>query len=155
MRGWLYTDELFVVREMRHFVGPNDVNTLAPRWTADWWYVEAYLRSDPDTLGRWIYEMEEGLWAEFPSEGGHVGPWGRAPGDSKGFGPGIWLQGDGDVGYRDPFWLGPCTPERGPYCECPWGVLGCTCASQEDKSADEILMCTGLPLEVMGCLSGL
>lgn len=161
LRGWFnQPDGLFVVDEMRHFVGPNSAETIAPRMTVDWWYVEAHLQSDPAIAGRWIYGFEEGRWTTDPPLSGHVGPWAEAEYGTTGFEPGVWttyVGGDesgGPIPY-DPFWAGPCTPERGPYCECPWGVLGCGCTSHEGKSAGEIILCSGPPPEVMGCLSGL
>lgn len=146
IRRYLELDagDLFIVETMRYFDGPEDVEVIAPRRDVQRWYVEAHLQSDPAVGGRWIvrYVSDE-----------INGVAGEAPAGSVGFEPGTWTTYVGEGSERegaeiDPF-NPPCTVGHGPYCQCNWGVDGCSCSDDEHPA------CTGIPPTVMGCLDGL
>ena len=145
----LDAEDRFIVETMRFFRGPEDVEIMAPRGEVGRWYVEAHLQADPEVAGRWIVAG---------SAGGDGDEWGgvraEAAAGTVGFEPGMWTSWTGDEGEPrrgepiDTF-NPPCTAEHGPYCQCNWGVDGCSCSN------DERLACTGIPPTVMGCLNGL
>ncbi len=84
--------DLFVVDDMRYFVGPEDLNVIEPRRDVERWYVKGYLQADPTFAGRWLVRRvlgneaiagvnavagyattgyEEGMWTTFSGgEGG-------------------------------------------------------------------------------------
>lgn len=146
--------DLFVVDEIRYFVGPEDTNVIAPRRDVERWYVKATLQADPAFAGRWLVRrIDIGAGA------------GVAPYSSSGYEPGIWStfvgreSGDLPSSYpgvpgewygvpEDPFLPHPCTDDHGPYCICDWEVGGCDCGATDTP------ICAGPPPEVMGCLAG-
>jgi hypothetical protein len=139
IRGFLglSAGDLFVVDEMRYFVGPEDVEVIAPRRDVERWYVKAYQQSDPSINGRWIVRrinIGEGVayWADYATVG---------------YEEGIWTGYEGEGAEYDPFHP-PCTSTHGPYCTCDWGVSGCSCPDTDHP------VCWGPPPEVMGCLDG-
>ena len=132
----LDADDLFIVNEMRYFVGPEDVEVIAPRRDVERWYVDAFLQNDPSIAGRWIVrriDIGEGVACE-------------ADAGTTGFATGTWWAPF--AGGYDPF-TPACTSDNGPFCTCHWGVGGCNCADAGQPA------CTGPPPEVMGCLAGL
>jgi hypothetical protein len=139
IRGFLSLSagDLFVVDDMRYFVGPEDVELIAPRRDVERWYVKAYQQIDPTINGRWIIRrinIGEGVayWAEY---------------SSVGYEEGTWTGYEGESAEYDPFHP-PCTADHGPYCTCDWGVAGCSCSDTDHPA------CWGPPPEVMGCLDG-
>ncbi len=138
IRGYLElgSGDLFIVDEMRYFVGPEDVQVAAPRRDVERWYVEAHQQADPSIAGRWIVRripIGEGL--AYSADAG-----------TTGFAEGVWWSEV--AGGYDPF-TPSCVGANGPYCMCDWGVLGCSCTDTDHP------ICTGPPPEVMGCLAGL
>ena len=139
IRGFLglSAGDLFVVDDMRYFVGPEDVELISPRRDVERWYVKAYQQSDPSINGRWVIRrinIGEGVayWADY---------------SSVGYEEGTWTGYEGENAEYDPFHP-PCTAGHGPYCTCDWGVSGCSCSDTDHPA------CWGPPPEVMGCLDG-
>jgi len=137
LRTFLADDDHVVILELRYFVGPEDSNG-GPRREVERWYIEARSRVDPTIGIRWIgrrCSVGEGvpMTAPLGTTGFEVGTWWEMPG---GF---------------DPFEPAPCLPSKGPFCQCPWDVSGCSCQTGEGDR----LLCAGPPPEVMGCLEDL
>jgi len=133
----LSAGDLFIVDEMRYFIGPEDVEMIAPRRQVERWYVKAYQQNNPSIRGRWIVrriDIGEGVayWADYATTG---------------YGEDTWTAHEGESAEYDPF-TPACTAGNGIYCMCDWGVNGCSC-SDSSKPA-----CSGPPPEVMGCLDG-
>ena len=128
-----------VLLELRYFLGPRDVDNQSAV-DIDRWYIEARSRQNPTNAIRWIGQSN--------LQGHNVCL--TAPPGTSGFEAGTWRASA--CGGKDPFEILPaCLPENGPFCQCSWGVSGCSCADGENGQ----LMCTGPPPEVMGCLAGL
>ncbi len=128
----------FVVEKMRYCTGPEDANILGPRPTVERWYIEGYSETDPTYAGRWIVRRT-GI--------GFGLAW-VAPAGSTGFGSGIWET------CVDPCMVG--RPLAGEWCE-PGCIedpffMPCTGIAPGTWSPGD---CSGLPPEVLGCLSGL
>ena len=127
----------FVVEVMRYCVGPEDANLLAPRPDVERWYIEGYSEIDPAYRSRWIARRTNvgaGLaW---------VAPYG-----STGFGSGLWED-----------CVDPCRTGNvaGNFCEPGCGEdpqrHPCTGIAPGAWVPGD---CSGLPPEVLGCLSGL
>lgn len=128
--------DAFVVDEIRYCVGPEDADIGAPRPQVERWYVEGYSEVDADYRGRWIVRrtgVGSGLaWV--------------APYESTGFGPGIW------EGCPDGCAVG--RPLAGEWCQPGCGddpfFRPCTGVAPGTWSAGD---CSGLPPEVLGCLT--
>lgn len=151
----LTPDDLFIVDEMRYFVGPEDVATIAPRRGVERWYVKGYLESDPTLAGRWLVRRVVGN--ESIAGVGAVAPY-----DTTGYEPGAWFsfvgESDSASAYpglpgawwgvpEEPFAPSACTADNGPFGACSWGVGGCGVGT-------DVPACSGPPPEVMGCLAG-
>jgi hypothetical protein len=128
----------FVVEVMRYCVGPEDANILAPRPTVERWYIKGFSEVDPAFRGRWI-ARRHGIGAGLA--------W-VAPYSSTGFSAGTWED------CVDPCRTGSVLP--GEFCdpgcvEDPQRVPCFSFAPGAWSPGD----CSGLPPEVLGCLSGL
>lgn len=129
--------DLFVVDDMRYFVGPEDVEVMAPRRDVEHWYVKASLQADPAVAGRWmVRRINIGQGVAYTADY-----------TSTGYEPGTWVGYEGEGAEYEPF-NPPCTATHGPYCTCDWGVSGCSCSDTDHP------ICTGPPPEIMGCLNG-
>lgn len=125
--------ELFIVDEMRYFVGPEDPNIIAPRRDVERWYVKAHLQSDPSYAARWlIRRVDVG-----------AGVFGIAPFDSTGYAPGTWLAFEDGGGTSTAY---PGIP--GLHTGTPYDPFETPCTVPGDTH------CTGPGPEVMGCLDG-
>lgn len=133
----LSAGDLFVVDDMRYFVGPEDVEIAAPRRDVERWYVKASQQNDPSIGGRWIVRrINIGEGVAYSADYSSVG-----------YEEGTWVGYEGGGAEYEPFHP-PCTATHGPYCTCDWGVSGCSCSDTNHPA------CWGPPPEVMGCLDG-
>ena len=127
----------FVVEVMRYCVGPEDANIFAPRPDVERWYIEGYSEIDPDYRSRWI-ARRTGIGAGLA----WVAPYG-----STGFDAGLWED-----------CVDPCRTGNvaGNFCDPGCGEdpqrHPCTPFAPGMWSPGD---CSGLPPEVLGCLSGL
>ena len=133
----LSADDLFIVDDLRYFTGPEDTGISAPRRDVERWYVKARQQDDTSIQGRWITRrVNVGQGVAYSADY-----------SSSGYETGTWTGQEGEGSEYDPF-QPPCTASHGPYCQCDWGVSGCSC------SDPGVPLCTGPPPEVMGCLDG-
>ncbi len=91
----LDTTDLFVVDEMRYFVGPEDLNVIEPRRDVERWYVKGYLEADPTFAGRWLVRRVLGNEAI-------AGVNGVAGYDTTGYEEGTWTTFSGGEGGDEP-----------------------------------------------------
>jgi hypothetical protein len=109
--------EIFVVDEMRYFVGPEDVEVMNPRGEVERWYVKGHVQGNRERRARWLVRRA-------PLGSGVVA---IAAYDSAGYGPGTWVRsGSPEPSVADPF-LRPCAsaPAEEKCMGLPREVLGC------------------------------
>ena len=110
-------NELFLVDEIRYFVGPEDADVVDRRREVERWYIKARTDSQPERRQRWLVRRA--------AAGSGIDA--VAPYDSQGYGPGVWMRGDAvDPSFADPFQR-PCNiaPNQGRCMGLPREVLGC------------------------------
>lgn len=110
-------NELFLVDEIRYFVGPEDADVVERARDVERWYVKARTDGQPERQQRWLVRRA--------AAGSGIDA--VAPYDSHGYGPGVWVRSDAvDPSFADPFQR-PCDIARAD-ARCmglPREVLGC------------------------------
>jgi hypothetical protein len=109
--------QLFMISDMRYFVGPEDADVINPSGNVERWYVKGHLLTDPAYRRRWLIRR-----AKLGSGIDAVAPY-----YSRGYGPNTWKRvGTQDARFTDPF-VHPCD-RAAPGAKCmglPREVLGC------------------------------
>jgi hypothetical protein len=112
------TGELFLVDEIRYFVGPEDADVVDREREVERWYIKARTEGQPERRQRWLVRRA----------GAGTGIDAVAPYDSRGYGPGVWVRRDAvDPSVADPFQR-PCDDSAAAGGRCmglPREVLGC------------------------------
>jgi len=110
-------NELFLVDEIRYFVGPEDADVVERGREVERWYIKARTDGQPERRQRWLVRRA----------GAGSGIDAVAPYDSHGYGAGVWERSDAvDPSFADPFQR-PCEIARndGRCMGLPREVLGC------------------------------
>ncbi len=109
--------QVFMIADMRYFVGPEDGDVMGQTGLVERWYVKGHLLNDPSYRRRWLIRRAK--------VGSGIDAVARY--DSSGYGPNTWKRvGTQDARFLDPF-VHPCG-RAAPDAKCmglPREVLGC------------------------------